>query len=79
MSISASVADRAAIEPDRGVKSEIGRYKWEVGRGKSEVGNRKSEIESRKSELGSGKWEVRSLNMEKQSEIRSSNFVKSEV
>ena len=72
------MADRAAIEPDRRVQ---------VGGGKLEVVSRKLEIESRKLEVGSGKWEVGgqksnhaalSLNGQK-SEIRSSNFVKSEV
>ena len=68
------------IEPDRGVGSR-----------KSEVGNRKSEVGSRKSEVGSnirsGKWEAggsksnhAALSLSgKKSEIRSSNFVKSEV
>ena len=78
LSINTRVADRAAIEPDRRVQ---------VGGGKLEVVSRKLEIESRKLEVGSGKWEVRgqksnhaalSLNGQK-SEIRSSNFVKSEV
>ena len=100
LSINTRVEDRAAIEPDRGVKSEVGSlevgsWTWEK---KSEVGNRKSEIESGKSEVGSqgrrGKWEVGSKKWEmggqksKQEalslngqkwEIRSSNFVKSEV
>ena len=64
-------------------------WKWEVGNRKSEIGDgsRKSEVESQKWELGSKKWEVGgqksnhaalSLNGQK-SEIRSSNFVKSEV
>ena len=74
------VADRAAIEPDRGVKSEVGSYKWEVGSGKWEVGNRKSEGRSGKCEVGGQKSNhaAFSLNGQK-SEIRSSNFVKSEV
>ena len=72
------MADRAAIEPDRGIQ---------VGSWKSEVGNRKSEVRSGWWEVGSKKWEVGgqksnhaafSLNGQK-SEIRSSNFVKSEV
>ena len=72
MSINTRVADRAAIEPDRGVKSEVGSpevgsWTWEVGSWKSEVGNRKSEVGSQgrsgKWEVRSGKWEVRSLNM----------------
>ena len=72
------MADRAAIEPDRGVQ---------VGGGKLEVGSWKWEVGSWKSKVGSGKWEVGgqksnyaalSLNGKK-SEIRSSNFVKSEV
>ena len=70
--------DRAAIEPNRRVKSEVGSWK-------SEVANRKLEVRSRKSEVGSGKWEVRrssysalSLNGQK-SEMRCSHFVKSEV
>ena len=54
---------------------------------KSEVGSRKSEIGSQKREVGSKNWKVGaqksnhaalSLNGQK-SEIRSSNFVKSEV
>ena len=77
LSINARVADRAAIEPDRGVKSEVGSRK-------SEVGSRKSEVRSGKLEVRSGKWEVRSLTMQhwlnrQKSEIQSSNFVKSEV
>jgi len=55
------VDDRAAIEPNRRVKSEVGSWK-------SEVGNRKSEVRSRKSEVGSGKWEIRSLKSEVESE-----------
>ena len=55
--------DRAAIEPNRRVKSEVGSLeirsgKSEVGSGKSEVGNRRSEVRSGKSEVRSGKWEV---------------------
>ena len=78
LSINTRVADRAAIEPDRGVQ---------VGGGKLEVGSWKWEVGSWKSKVGSGKWEVGgqksnyaalSLNGKK-SEIRSSNFVKSEV
>ena len=58
-----------------------------MGSGKLEIRSRKSEVGSRKSEVVSGKWEVGgqksnhaafSLNGQK-SEIRSSNFVKSEV
>ena len=45
------MVDRAAIEPNRRVKSEV--RSW-----KSEVGNRKSEVGSRKSEVRSGNWEV---------------------
>ena len=70
--------DRAAIEPNRRVKSEV--ESW-----KSEVANRKLEVRSGKWEVGSGKCEVRrsnhsalSLNGQK-SEIRCSHFVKSEV
>ena len=37
-SINTRMADRAAIEPDRGVKSEVGNRKSEIGRWKSEVG-----------------------------------------
>ena len=66
--------DRAAIEPNRRVKSEVGSWK-------SEVANRKLEVRSGKWEVGSGKWEVRrsnhsalSLNGQK-SEIRCSQFV----
>ena len=68
-------------------KLEVGSWKWEVGSWKSEVGNRKSEVRSGWWEVGSKKWEVGgqksnhaafSLNGQK-SEIRSSNFVKSEV
>ena len=64
LSINTRVADQAAIEPDRGVKSGVGSLKvgswtWEVGSWKSEVGNRKSEVGSRKPrqkwEVGSGK------------------------
>ena len=49
MIINTRVADRAAVEPDRGVKS-----KSEVRSlsGKLEVGSRKLEIGSRKSEVG---------------------------
>ena len=86
------MADRAAIEPDGGVqvgggKLEVESWKWKVGSWKSEVGNRKWDVGSWKLEVGSGKWEVGgqksnhaafSLNGQK-SEIRSSNFVKSEV
>ena len=59
--------DRAAIEPDRGVKSEVGSpevgsWTWEVGSWKSEVGNRKWEVGSQgrrgKWEVGSKKWEM---------------------
>ena len=72
------MADRAAIEPDRRVQ---------VGGGKLEVVSRKLEIESRKLEVGSGKWEVGAQKSNhaalspygQKSEIRSSNFVKSEV
>ena len=86
------MADRAAIKPDRGVqvgggKLEVGSWKWKVGSWKSEVGNRKWDVGSWKLEVGSGKWEVggqksnhAALNLNGQkSEIRSSNFVKSEV
>ena len=38
MSIITSMADGAAIEPDRGVKSEVGNKKSEIGSWKSEVG-----------------------------------------
>ena len=96
LSINTRVEDRAAIEPDRGVKSEVGSlevgsWTWEVGSWKSEVGNRKWEVGSQgrrgKWEVGSKKWEMGgqkskqealSLNGQKW-EIRSSNFVKSEV
>ena len=94
LSINTQVADRAAIEPDRGVKwevgsgkLEVGSWKWEVGSWKSEVGSQKSEVGSQRWEVGSKKWEVGgqksnhaalSLNSQK-SEIRSSNFVLSEV
>ena len=47
LSINTRVADRAAIEPDRGVQVGGGKlevWKWEVG--------------SWKSKVGSGKWEV---------------------
>ena len=80
LDLNTRVADRAAIEPDRGVQ---------IGSGKLEVRSWKLEIGSRKSDLGSQKWEVGgqksnhaalSLNGQK-SEIRSSNFssLKSEV
>ena len=46
------VADRAAVEPARGVKSEVGSRKSEVRSGKLEVESRKLEIGSRKSEVG---------------------------
>ena len=58
-----------------------------MGSWKTEVGSRKSEVGIQKWEMGSKKWEVGgqksnhaalSLNGQK-SEIRSSNFVKSEV
>ena len=55
LSINTQVADRAAIEPDRGVKWEVGSGKLEVGSWKWEVGNWRSEVGSRKSEVGSGK------------------------
>ena len=70
LSINTRVVDRAAIEPNRRVKSEVGSLeirrgkskvgsrKSEVGSEKSEVGNRKSKVRSRKSEVGSRKWEV---------------------
>ena len=79
------MADRVAIEPDRGV--QVGGGKLEVGSRKLEIGSRKSKVGSGKLEVRSGKWEVGgqksnhaalSLNGQK-SEIRSSNFVKSEV
>ena len=62
--INTRVADRAVIEPDRGVKSEVGSlevgsWTWEVGSWKSEGVNRKWEVGSRKPgqkrEVGSGK------------------------
>ena len=49
LDLNTRVADRAAIEPDRGVQ---------IGSGKLEVGSWKSEIRIGKSEVGSGKWEV---------------------
>ena len=89
LSINTRVADRVAIEPDRGVKSEVGvlevgSWTWEVGSWKSEVGNRKSKVGSRKPgqkwEVGGqkSKHEALSLNGQKW-EMRSSNFVKPEV
>ena len=60
LSINTRVVDRAAIEPNRRVESEVGSYNSEVGSQKSEVGNQKWEIGSRKWEVGSGKWEVES-------------------
>ena len=42
LSINTQVADGAAIEPDRGVKWEVGSWQWEVGSWKSEVGSWKS-------------------------------------
>ena len=77
--------DRAAIEPNRRVKSEVGSWKSEVANRKLEVRSRKSEVGSGKWEVESGKWEVRrsshsALSLSGQrSEIRSSHFVKSEV
>ena len=62
LDLNTRVADRAAIEPDRGV--QIGSGKLEVGSWKLEIGSRKSEIGIGKSEVGSGKWEVRSLTMQ---------------
>ena len=64
LSINTRVADRAAIEPDRGI--QVGSQKWEVGSKKWEVGGQKSN------------HAALSLNGQK-SEIRISNFVKSEV
>ena len=85
LSINTRVVDRAAIEPNRRVYSEVGSWKSEVENRKSKVRSRKSEVGSRRSEVRSGKWEVRrsshsalSLNGQK-SEIRSSHIVKSEV
>ena len=65
----------------------MGSGKWKVRSGKLEVGSQKSEVGSQRWEVGSKKWEVGgqksnhaalSLNSQK-SEIRSSNFVWSEV
>ena len=71
LSINTRVVDRAAIELNRRVKSEVGSWesevgnrKSEVGSGKSEAGNRKSEVRSRKSEVGSEKGEVESWRSE---------------
>ena len=69
LDLNTRVADRAAIEPDRGVqigsgKLEVGSWKLEIGSRKSEIGIGKSEVGSGKSEVGSGKWEVRSLTMQ---------------
>ena len=63
LSINTRVVDRAAIEPNRRVKLEVGSLeigsgKSEVGSGKWEIRSRKSEVESQKSEVGSRKWEV---------------------
>ena len=64
------------IEPDRGVGSR----KSEVGGWKSEVGSRKSEVGSKKWKEGGPKSYHAALSLNgKTSEIRSSNFVKSEV
>ena len=78
---------QSSLTEESSRKSEVRSWKLEVGSGKLEVGNRKSEIGSQKWEVGSKKWEVGgqksnhaafSLNGQK-SEIRSSNFDKSEV
>ena len=54
--------------------------KWEVGSGKLEVGSPKLEIGGRKSEVRRGKSNHAALSLNGQkSEIRSSNFVWSEV
>ena len=54
-------------------KSEVGSGKWEVGSGKWEVGSEKWEVGGQKSNHA-----ALSLNGQK-SEIRSSNFFKTEV
>ena len=82
LDLNTRVADRAAIEPDRGV--QIGSKKLEVGSGswKSEVGNRNWEVRSGKWEVGGQKSNHAALSLNGQkSEIRSSNFssLKSEV
>ena len=53
LDLNTRVADRAAIEPDRGV--QIGSGKLEVGSWKLEMGNRNWEVGSGKSEVGSEK------------------------
>ena len=82
LDLNTRVADRAAIEPDRGV--QIGSKKLEVGSGswKSEVVNRNWEVRSGKWVVGGQKSNHAALSLNGQkSEIRSSNLssLKSEV
>ena len=58
----------------------MGSKKWEIGNRKSEVGSQKWEVGSKKWEVGGQKSNHAALSLNGQkSEIRSSNFVKSEV